>query len=85
MNKHIVMTAAASMPASCWGQYKRVAVVELDPGFDAMPKMISTHAKGINKVVRVWENLNVGKTDRCAYGVALAEAGRFAARLNEGG
>jgi len=80
--KHIVMTAAAPMPASCWGRYKRVAVVELEAGFDAMPKMISPRARGINRVVRTWESLNVGSTDRCAYRVALAEAAEMADQLN---
>jgi len=81
--KYIVMTATASMPASCWGRYRRVAVVELEAGFDEMPKMISPRARGISRIVRIWESLNVGLTKRCAYRVALAEAEGLAAKLEE--
>ena len=43
MNTHfIVKTAAACMPASCWGQYRRVAVLEVEVGTE--PKMISARA-----------------------------------------
>ena len=80
--KHIVMTASAQMPASCWGTYRRVAVVSLEDGFNGVPKMISPRARGINRVVRTWESLNVGSTDRCAYRVALAEAAEMADQLN---
>ena len=82
MEKFIVMSAAACMPGSCWGIYKRVAVVELDPEFVGTPKMISAHARGCKKVVRTWERRNVGLTERCAYQKALAEAQALANSLN---
>jgi len=46
--------------------------------------MISTHARGVVDVVETWERLNVGKTDRCAYARALAEAEALAAKINDG-
>jgi len=84
----IVMSAAANMPNSCWGVYRRVAVVLVDlsklPEGAGRPRMISTHARGVVDVVETWERLNVGKTDRCAYARALAEAEALAAKINDG-
>lgn len=87
-NPYIVMTAAAAMPSSCWGTYRRVAVVELD--LEACekynikePKMISEHARGIKRIIAVWEKCNVGKTARCAYQRALAEAQALADEWNQ--
>jgi len=84
--RYVVMDASAHMPRSCWGRYRRVAVVEVDP--DALPEgalapaMISERARGCVRVVETWERLNVGKTGRCAYARALAEAEALAAELN---
>ena len=80
--KYIVMDAGACMPAKCWGRYRRVGVVEVEPG--AKPKMLSERAIGVVAVVQTWERLNHGTTDRCAYRVALAEAEALAAALNAG-
>lgn len=30
MTEYVVMDRATKMPASCWGRYRRVAVVEVD-------------------------------------------------------
>jgi hypothetical protein len=81
-SRYIVMTASACMPASCWGVYGRVAVVELEPGFKSKPKMISDRAIGIKRVVETWEKCNVGKTERCAFARAEAEAHELADELN---
>jgi len=83
-NKFIVQSAAANMPSSCWGRYARVAVLEVLPSVTKVA-MISSRARGVVQVVATWEKLNVGKTDRCAYGRALAEAKALAAKLNAGG
>ncbi len=80
MSRYIVKTAAARMPASCWGKYRRVAVLEVEPG--AEPRMISARARGVVRVVETWDALNVGTSDRCAYRRALAEAEALAANLN---
>lgn len=79
--RYIVLSSAAKMPSSCKGQYKRVALVELD-GSNVRPAMISERARGVKRIVQTWERLSVGKTDRCAYRVALAEAEAEALRLN---
>jgi hypothetical protein len=79
---HIVVSSAC-MPNSCWGVYKRVALVRIDhhervSGF--MPKVIR-EGRGI-KIERVWDKLNVGTTDRCAFKVALREATELLADLS---
>ena len=73
MTHYIVQTAAACMPNSCWGTYRRVAVLEVEQGVESVA-MISERAKGVVSIVCTWERLNVGTTDRCAYEIALAEA-----------
>ena len=80
---YIVKTSSAHMPQSCWGQYARVAVIEMADGFGA-PSMISTRARGVVRVVRTWEDLHVGTTDRCAYARALVQAEALADELNMG-
>lgn len=77
----IVKTAAAAMPNSCWGTYRRVAVLEVEAGVTDVA-MISQRARGVVRVVATWEKCNVGHTSRCAYRLALAEAQQMAADLN---
>lgn len=79
---HIVMTALAKMPTSCRGKYMKVAVVELEDGFNGTPKMISTRAHGVKRIVKEYEPANVGKTDQCAYARTLKTAEALAADLN---
>jgi len=79
--EYIIMTASAHMPNSCWGIYRRVALVEVEKGVE--PKMISERARGVVRIVRTWENLNVGTTDKCAYRRALAEAKTELAELEK--
>ncbi len=80
MTEYIVQTACAKMPNSCWGQYRRVAVMEVMAG--TQPAMISKRARGVVHIVATWERLNVGTTDRCAYRRALSEAREMARDLN---
>ena len=75
----IVRSAAAQMPNSCWGVYRRVAVLEVVAGVE--PKMISARARGVVRVVQTWERLNVGSTARCAYERAWAAAEALAAEM----
>jgi len=77
---YVVKTACAKMPSSVKGTYRRVAVLEVDPGTE--PIMISERARGVRRIVHTWDRLNVGTTDRCAYRVALVEAEKMAADLN---
>lgn len=80
--KFIVQTAKATMPSSCrFGEYRRVAVLEVLAHMDRAA-MISERARGVVQVAATWEKCSVGKTDRCAYARALADAEEVAARLN---
>lgn len=79
---YIVQTANACMPQSCWGRYRRVAVLEVEAELDSV-SMISEHALGCVQVVETWERLNVGSTAACAYEVALAEAQELCDELND--
>lgn len=88
---YIVASSAACMPGSCWGVYRRVAVLEVERGEDGepvSPRMISERARGVVRLVETWEALNVGKVHRrggkgrCAYSRAMVEAEELAAKLN---
>ena len=90
--QYVVMTAATTPSSTCWGSYRRVALVHIDrdklPEDRDLPIMISSRARGVVEIVKVWENCNVGTSDRCAYAKALAAANELAAKLNgeiEGG
>lgn len=80
MSKFIVMTAKEKMPNSCWGNYGKVAVVETDGV--SFPKQIHPRHKAVVAIVRQWRRLNVGRTEKCAFRVALAEAKAVCAKLN---
>jgi len=86
MDRYIVMNSRTRMPPSCWGCYRRVAVVELDD--DALragetPRMISTRARGVRRIIQTWEKLHVGSTERSAFRRALREARAMAQALND--
>jgi len=87
--KFIIKTSAACMPGSCWGQYRRVAVLEVEAGVESVA-MISERARGVVRVVETWERRNVGpiakrgERGRCAYSRALMEAEELAEQLNNG-
>lgn len=81
MSHYIVQDAAACMPSSCKGRYRRVAVLEVEDGVERA-SMISDRARDVIRVVETWEKLNVGSTDRCAFRVARREAETLAGRLN---
>lgn len=87
----IVMTSAAKMPTSCWGQYRNVALVHIDQHYTAtgkIPAIISERARGVvrlstmaSAVIRLGHH-NVGSTERCAYRRAIVLAEQRAQRLN---
>jgi hypothetical protein len=87
----IVMTSSAKMPSSCWGQYRNVALVHINQDYTAnnkYPKTISKRARGVvclstmRSAIIHMGHFNVGRTLRCAYSRALAEANRRADILN---
>lgn len=79
---YIVRVSSAQMPSQCKGVYKKVAVVEVEMGVQQI-SMISTRAKGVVRIVSERDKLHVGKTERCAFAIALREAEELARRLNE--
>jgi hypothetical protein len=81
MTRFIVMTAAAHMPSSCKGTYRRIAVVETDLPYGQKPKFIGDRAKGTVRVVKTWERLNCGTSPRCAYARAMREANELLTSL----
>jgi hypothetical protein len=73
MRGYIVMTASAQRPSSSKGHYRKVALCEVKE-VDYPPAMISERARGMVRIVQVWDRLHVGKTDKCEYQRALREA-----------
>ena len=80
MSQFIVQTAIASMPSSCKGYYRRVAVLEVEDGVTSV-KMISPRAKGLVRIVATWEKCHAAG-ENTAYARALADAEEMAAALN---
>ena len=87
-NRFVVMDRSAKMPMSCWtgkGQYRRVGVVELTwqaRRSGQEPKMLSSRARGVRRVVETWERVYKGSTIKCAHHRALVEAENLAEKLN---
>ena len=81
--RFVVMTARAKATetASKYGyNYRNVAVVETDQR--GLPKMMSDRAKHFVRFVKRWDSCSVGKTERSAYRIALAEAEALVAQRN---
>jgi hypothetical protein len=66
-----VIESAAHMPNSCWGRYRRFAVVRVAPG--GSPPAIIRDTKTA-RVVSTWEKCRDGSTDRCAAAKARKAA-----------
>lgn len=81
--EYVVKTASACMPASCWGKYGRVAIVEIEAGSGA-PSRIDEREKNVVAITRLYDRLFWGTSDRCAYRRALALAGKMCEGLNAG-
>jgi hypothetical protein len=84
VSRFIVMDRTAQVPGALrkfGGRYRRLAVVETDLA-EGEPSMISERARGVIRIVRIWEQERVGKTDRSAYRIALAAAKEMADALN---
>jgi hypothetical protein len=79
----IIQTSAAHMPTSVKAPYRRVAVLEVEPGVERVA-MISPRARGVIRVVQTWENLHA-RGINTAYSRALYAAEALVARLNAGG
>ena len=85
--QYAVLTATAHVPSTCWGRYGKVAVAEIDPAevpADGRIKMISNRARGVVRIIQIWDRLYHGSTDRCAYRRACREAYALIAHLQRG-
>ena len=71
MKTSFVIKVSRANVASRFGRYVRIAVMEVEQG--ASPKMISTRAKGVVRVVRLWDRCHDGG-NRSASARALREA-----------
>lgn len=83
MSYFTVMTSSAQTKglARKFGTYKNVAVVEVEDGHER-PRMISTRAKGLVRIVRHWGSCNVGKANgNSQYAIALREAQELVEQL----
>lgn len=63
---YVIAEASARVPSSCWGRYRRIAVVAVPPHV-AFPSAIDERRRDVIEIDMIWERLHVGKTDRDAY------------------
>lgn len=77
--RFVALTASAPCPGG-FGCYGRVALIETD-GINK-PSRIDRRLSAVKRIVRTWESLNVGKTERSAFYVALRQAESLAAGMN---
>jgi len=70
---YAIVVSQAKMPSSCWGRYYRIGLVRYPEGGE-IPKIIRNSSKKGHEILCTWEKLNSGKTARCAFERALAEA-----------
>ena len=73
-SQYMILIRSAKMPSSCWGKYGKVAVVEIEEGFDKEPKMISERARGVKRIVELWDRVHIGKGVRDEMSQVLKEA-----------
>ena len=80
MTTYIVQTASAHMPRSVKAPYRRVAVIQVQPGVTGV-SMISKRARGVIQIVQTWERCHAHGTNN-AYLRAYLEACQLAIKLN---
>ena len=82
---YLIVTRTAAMPASCWGRYRRVAVMWSPDGSE--PKQVRDYGgrphgdPRFPYIVATWERLHLGGPNS-AYVKALGEAQATIAALN---
>lgn len=80
----IVMSSRAKLPSRVQAEYRNVALVKLTDEYASegkLPKMISTHARGVEAVQHLG-HYHVGRTPRGAFQKAMAAAEAQAAEFN---
>ena len=56
----IVMVASKHMPSKVKARYLKVALVEIEAGFEGKPKIISERARGVKRIVELRDRLHAG-------------------------
>lgn len=56
----IVMVASTHMPSKVKARYLKVALVEIEAGFEGKPKIISERARGVKRIVELRDRLHAG-------------------------
>lgn len=70
-----IVSSSAKMPSSCWGKYCWVGVVRLAEGFRGSDvRAISDRTRTVEEVLWGSGGVSVGRTERCAFARAVAEA-----------
>lgn len=82
MSKFILVEKSARRPSNAYGAYVRMAVLEIEEGFEGEPTMISERAKGVVRIVEEWGPCYVGLTERSQANRARAAANELLRRLN---
>ena len=86
MPKYIYMEASPALSGKARQfarNYRKMAIVELEPGFEGRPKMISERAIGVRRVVEC-STEHVGRTRRSAGVRTMARYRAMVAALNAG-
>ncbi len=86
----IVYTASAHMPSRCKGHYRRVMVLDVSYWLAAQHQLgkwapRACNSKEVHRIIRDYGSQSVGKTERCAYQVALKQARETAILINSAG
>lgn len=79
---YIIRISTAKMPINVKAPYKRIALIEVEPGIESV-SMISERAKGVKRIVRTWERLHA-RGKNTAYARAMVEAQAELVALNAG-
>jgi len=83
MSRFIVMERTAKPPGRLKGGcYIKVAVVEVEADFVGEPKMISERAKGVIRIVELWDQCYVGVTEKSAGFRARRDVQELCRKLN---
>ncbi len=70
---YIIKVSCAKMPSSVKAPYKKIALIEVEHGVQSV-KMISARARGVKRIIAVWDRRFSGKTANCAASRAIARA-----------
>ena len=78
--KYVVVTSSDTNKGG-WGNYARVAIIETDGVH--MPTRIAERDKTCVQIVKTWNKVHVGSTERCQYQRVLKTAEHEAEQMNK--